>query len=198
MTDLETPPSASADRTWSDDRLVAACLQGDDVAWAALIDKYKRLIYSVPFRYHATPDDAADIFQAVCLELYRSLPALRETGGLRSWLLTTTTHQCFHWKKRWVRHQQREGTPLDEAHDARTGVLDPDVLEEVERDQRLREAVSRLSPRCQRIVELLFFTDPPTAYRDLAATLGLAIGSLGFVRGRCLTKLRGLLTEEGF
>ena len=48
---------------WSDERLVRACLDGDDDAWAALIDKYKRLIYSVPIKYGASPEDAADIFQ---------------------------------------------------------------------------------------------------------------------------------------
>ena len=48
---------------WPDDRLVRACLEGDDRAWNALIDKYKRLIYSIALKYHATPDDAADVFQ---------------------------------------------------------------------------------------------------------------------------------------
>jgi RNA polymerase sigma factor (sigma-70 family) len=197
VTEIDAPPGRTAERTWSDDRLVAECLQGNEAAWAALIEKYKRLIYSVPFRYHATPEDAADIFQAVCLELYRSLHTLRETGGLRSWLVTTTRHQCFHWKKRWVRRRQREGTPLDDAPGESHGVENVDVLEELERDQRVRESIGRLSPRCQTIIDLLFFADPPTPYRDLAERLGLAVGSLGFIRGRCLKKLRDILASEG-
>ena len=52
-------------RSWPDDRLVAACQDGDGRAWEALIEKYKNLIYAIPFRYGAQPDDAADIFQAV-------------------------------------------------------------------------------------------------------------------------------------
>ena len=56
-------PTAQADPR-SDSELVAACLAGHDEAWSALIGRYKRLIYSVPFRYGATPDDAADIAPA--------------------------------------------------------------------------------------------------------------------------------------
>src|ERR1700758_762879 len=69
-----------------DERLVRACLAGDQAAWETLIDKYKRLIYSIPFRYGAAPEDAADIFQAVCIEVFNSLPQLKNAESLRSWL----------------------------------------------------------------------------------------------------------------
>ena len=66
-----------------DARLVAACLQGDQQAWETLIDKYKRLIYSIPFRYGASPEDAADVFQSVCIEVLNSLSQLKNTDSLR-------------------------------------------------------------------------------------------------------------------
>ena len=65
--------------TWNDSRLVRECLAGNDRAWSALIGKYKNLIYSIPLKYGATPEDAADIFQSVCLELFSELPKLRST-----------------------------------------------------------------------------------------------------------------------
>ncbi len=46
-----------------------------------LVDRYKGLIYSIPVRMGATPQDAADIFQAVCLDLFNELPELREAGS---------------------------------------------------------------------------------------------------------------------
>ena len=66
------------DVTWSDARLIRACLNGNEHAWSALIAKYKNLIYSIPMKYGASPEDAADIFQAVCLELFSELPRLRK------------------------------------------------------------------------------------------------------------------------
>jgi len=43
-----------------------------------LIDKYRNLIYSIPIKYRASPEDAADIFQSVCLELFSHLSQLRK------------------------------------------------------------------------------------------------------------------------
>lgn len=39
-----------AEDAWTDARLVEACLAGDQSAWAALVERYARLIYSVPRR----------------------------------------------------------------------------------------------------------------------------------------------------
>ena len=61
----------------------------------------------------------------------------------------------------------------------------------------LREAVARLPPRCQEMIRLLFYQQPPMSYRDLAARLGLATGSIGFIRGRCLKRLQRTLEEVG-
>ena len=72
------------------------------------------------------------------------------------------------------------------------------VIEEAEREQVLRDAVRSLSPRCQEIVRLLFYEEPPVPYRDLARRLGLATGSIGFIRGRCLKNLQRALEKVGF
>ena len=50
-----------------DGLLVQECLKGSEEAWSALIDKYKNLIFSIPIKYGFSPDEAAEIFQAVCL-----------------------------------------------------------------------------------------------------------------------------------
>jgi DNA-directed RNA polymerase specialized sigma24 family protein len=47
-------------------------------------------------------------------------------------------------------------------------------------------------------VELLFFETPPRPYTEVAAELGLAVGSIGFTRQKCLERLRGLLEKLGF
>ncbi len=56
-----------------DQSLVAACLAGDKVAWTSLLDRYERLIYSVPIRYGLSESQASDIFQNVCIILLEHL-----------------------------------------------------------------------------------------------------------------------------
>jgi RNA polymerase sigma factor (sigma-70 family) len=182
--------------TWADSRLIRACLNGNEQAWAALIAKYKNLIYSIPLKYGASPQDAADIFQSVCVELFSELPKLRKTQALRSWLMTVTAHQAFRWKRRTQRRAEDELTEVEEAQ-LPTDVP-PDLIETVEREQILREAIARLPARCQEIIKLLFYEADPVPYQDLAARLGLARGSIGFIRGRCLKRLERLLQEAGF
>lgn len=187
--------------SWDDDRLVRACLGGDADAWAALIAKYERMIYSVPFRYGASPQDAADIFQQVCVELFSKLSDLRKIESLRSWLLTVTSHQSLRWKKLRLRND----LPLDDGDDehppfevADDKQLAPERLVQVESEQVLRETIRKLPPRCVSLVQMLFYEEEAIPYAEVARRLGLATGSIGFIRGRCLNRLRKLLAEAGF
>lgn len=182
--------------SWSDTRLVRECLDGNEQAWAALIERYKRLIYSIPMKYGGSPEDAADIFQAVCLEMFSELAKLRKTESLRSWLISVTVHKAYHWKKR-----QRGDVELDameQEQAASAAVAPPQLLEEVEQEQSLRDAVARLPARCAEMVRLLFYEQPPLPYAEVARRLGLATGSIGFIRGRCLKRLQKILEEIGF
>ncbi len=179
----------------SDRPLVRACLRGDERAWTALIHKYKNLIYSIPLKYGGTPEDAADIFQRVCLELFSELPRLRNTDSLRPWLMTVTAHQAYHWKRKRQRSTSHEVDGVDP--EAIASPLPATLASEVEREQVVREAISRLPERCQKLVRMLFYEHPPRRYADVAKSLGLAEGSIGFIRGRCLNRLHRLLEELG-
>ena len=74
----------------------------------------------------------------------------------------------------------------------------PEVLQELQQEQIVRDAVDQLPPRCAEMVRLLFFEQPPLPYAEVAKRLGLAVGSIGFIRGRCLTRLHKILMEMGF
>ena len=183
---------------WNDAQLVQACREGDQEAWGVLIHRYRRLIYSIPLRYGAQPADAADIFQAVCLELYAELPRLRKIESLKSWLISVTAHQAFHWKRRVRKRHEREGDEIpSDVSDAKAEVPG-EILEATEREQTLRDAIRALPPRCREMIQLLFYADPPLSYAEVARRLGLATGSIGFNRGRCLKKLERELGNSGF
>jgi RNA polymerase sigma factor (sigma-70 family) len=178
---------------WTNTRLVQECLRGNEQAWSALVERYKDLVYSIPLRYGAPQQDAADIFQAVWLDLFNELPRLRDAEALQGWLIRVTANKCYHWK-------QRLDSPADveEMEIASNGDLASDVLAGLEREQMLREAVAELPPRCREMIELLFFQQPPLPYAEVAQRLKLAPGSIGFIRGRCLKRLKDILEARGF
>ena len=183
-------------RTWSDAQLVRACLDSDDEAWAALIEKYKVLIYSIPSRYGARPEDCADIFQMVCLDLFTELPKLRKPEAIRPWLISVTAHASLRWKRRGRRRTEREDHDLDAIPPE--PAIAATLVEQVEREQIVRDAVAGLPPRCREMIRMLFFEQPPLRYQEVAQRLGLATGSIGFIRGRCLRRLERALDKADF
>lgn len=184
-----------SERVPSDEELLRECLQGNQQAWGALVDKYRNLVYSVPVKYRMPPEDAADVFQAVWTDLFSELPRLRSASALRSWLITVAGHKCYQWKRqRSLRNGG--GDPAVETADPQISFVE--WRQEVEREQMLRDAIHELPPRCREMVRLLFYQQPPLPYKDVAERLGLAEGSIGFIRGRCLKKLRASLEKMGF
>jgi RNA polymerase sigma factor (sigma-70 family) len=189
-------------RSTDPDRLlVRACLAGDRNAWETLVRRYERLIYAVPVRCGLSPDDAADVFQTVCLKLLENLERLREHDRLGGWLATTANREC--WR---VQRLVRRDLPLESAGEgpssdetlADTGPLPPDELLRLEEAQLVRAACEELQERCRRLLTLLYFTDPTPSYADIAQELGMPEGGIGPNRARCLQRLRKLLERGGF
>jgi RNA polymerase sigma factor (sigma-70 family) len=178
-----------------DEELIRGCLLGDQRSWEKLIHKYKGLIYSVTFKYRAMPEDAADIFQSVCIELFNSMPRLRNAAALRSWLITVTIHQSLHWKRKKGNALELDAMEPDTLEEIATA---PEIIAAFEQEQDMREAMSELPPRCAELLRMLFLEQPPASYAEAAQRLGLAEGSIGFIRGRALQKLRRILIQKGF
>lgn len=184
--------------SWPDDRLVAECLRGDQQAWSALIDKYKNLIFSIPIKL-GLYDEAADIFQAVCLDLLTDLPRLREPRALPKWLMQTCYHKCLQFRRRAEKHVPLAEEDVETSPESGGPSPLPDaMLVELEKEQMVRDAISELTPRCERMVRMLFFETPARPYEEIAKELGIATGSIGFIRGRCLGKLKQQLENKGF
>ena len=184
-------------RLWEDDeRLVKECLAGKEAAWSELLSKYKNLIFSIPIRYDFSREEAADVFQSVCLDLVKELGSLREPRALAAWLIRITHNKCFHYMRDKRRYGVQENNQLEPVLPAEE--IPENMLRELQREQLLRTAIRELNARCQRLVGMLFFESPPRPYQEIAKSLTLATGSIGFIRAQCLEKLRKKLEEIGF
>jgi RNA polymerase sigma factor (sigma-70 family) len=183
-------------KAWDDKRLVKECLAGNEEAWSLLIDKYKALVYSIPVKYGLPPQEAADVFQSTCMELLERLPELREPRALPKWLMQVAHHQCYRLKRQEQRLVSRDAEP--HLPDPETPAIAESLVQQTQEEQLLREAMANLTLQCRRLVELLFFEAPPRPYTEVAAELGLALGSIGFTRQKCIERLRRNLDELGF
>ena len=191
---MDTAPKKQV-AAWTDTRLVRECLSGSEQAWSLLIEKYKALIYSIPVKYGLPPHEAADVFQATCMELLTRLPQLREPDALPKWLMQVAHHQCYRWKRQSQRMVSRDTQP--DLPEAETPAIAESLVQQTQEEQMLREAMGVLAPKCRRLIELLFFETPSRPYSEVASELGLAVGSIGFTRQKCIDRLRRRLGELG-
>jgi RNA polymerase sigma factor (sigma-70 family) len=176
MSPVTVKATKKAPAAWDDTRLVKECLSGNEEAWSLLIDKYKALIYSIPVKYNLSRQEAADVFQATCTELLIRLPELREPRALPKWLMQVTHHECYRMKRMNQRVVSRDAEP--NLPEPEIPPIAERLMQQTQEEQMLREAMTTLTPQCRRLVELLFFETPSRPYTEVAAELGLAVGSI--------------------
>lgn len=196
---MKKQTAAAPDPVQRDDRqLIEACLAGESAAWEALISRYQRLIYSIPLKSRLSPDDAADIFQSVCLKLYEKLATLRDHGKISSWLITTATRECWRVAARNRREAPHAASGDDEDSEAIAGIpatapLADEEREALERQQAVRQSVESLPERCRELLTMLFYQPDECSYAEIARRMNMPVPSVGPTRARCLEKLKKLL-----
>ena len=179
------------------EELVRLCRQGDQMAWSRLVERYKNLVFAIIRRSQSAPGEENDLFQAVWIDVFTQLGQLRAPASLKSWIATLTRHKCYHWRQRALRRvahswDYRRAASLEDP----APPIDK-ILAELDRQQEVREVVQALSPRCRELLEMLFLTDPPVPYAEAAERLGLAVGSIGWMRSSCLERLRREARDRG-
>ena len=112
------------------------------------------------------------------------------------WLMQVTRHKAVKWKRKSERYVADEASRSEQLPAPDQDMPDS-LITDLQRAQAVREAVDALSARCRQMVQMLFFEDTPRPYREVAAELGVAVGSIGFLRSRCLDKLRAALERIG-
>jgi len=173
--------------------LLAAAAEGDRDAWAAIVDRFERLLWSVArsFRY----DDAttADVVQTVWLRLAEHCRRIREPDRLASWLATTCRNECLSAARRRNREapNARVSDLVESQERGQLASLDERSIDHETYREMLR-AFARLPENCQQLLRLLC-TDPPLDYQTISDLTGRPIGSIGPSRQRCLAKLRNLM-----
>lgn len=192
-----TADANTPDVSWPDAKLVQRCLDGDERAWHALVDKYKNLTYSLILKYRTGPDEATDLFQSVWLDAFNDLPKLKKPDSFKSWLISLTNHKCYHWRQKQNRRGEHEVQVEETEQLENQATVEAGFADELEQQQLVREVLQQLPERCQKLLHLLFFAKPPKAYDEVAEELGLAVGSIGFIRGRCLDKMKKLFQQHG-
>jgi len=184
----------------TDKELLIACRKGDESSWEALVDRYQRLIYTIPRRAGLNQDQASDVFQDVFVTLLEKIDDINEPDRLHAWLVTAARRKTWRLVAKERSLKGIDSEPEDEGDDELAAIVDnkplPDeVLLQLEEQHRVRTAVAELDERCQKLLTMLYYQTEPPSYAEIAESFGTSEGSIGPTRARCLKKLLRLLEE---
>jgi RNA polymerase sigma factor (sigma-70 family) len=198
--DADPMDEASQDLPWQEltgHQRHGACLvaarKGDQAALHALVKDLSPLVWHVARAQGIERPQAEDVVQAVWLTLLRSMDSVAEPRAIARWLITCTRREAL----RALHSVDHEQPLVDEVLDqlrAQDGLPEQEVLQR-DRNIQLWRAFRQLSERCQRILRLTVLAGR-AEYSLVAEELDMPRGSIGPTRSRCLTNLRGVLTNE--
>jgi RNA polymerase sigma-70 factor (ECF subfamily) len=137
----------------SDEHLIKATLAGDDEAFALIITRYKRRVFSLAARFAQDGDELEDICQEVFIKAYENLKSFRRDAPFEHWLTRIAVHAC-HDALRGRRHTNRHISLDDQVWELQDYAADARLKARQAR-QVLARAMALLKPDERLIITLL-------------------------------------------
>lgn len=167
---------------------------GDVAALDPVVRELNPLLWHVARSQGLATEDAIDVVQTTWLELLKRLHEIRSPQALTMWLISTTRRGA--WRAA-IRRRREVASETDEML-GQVPDSTPDIDDRLDADARHRALwrhLQQLPERCRELLRIVAMVDRPD-YDDVAAALGMPRGSIGPTRGRCLSKLRAMLTAD--
>ena len=174
--------------TAEDAALVRQCLAGDTSAFDVLVERHRRQVYQVCYRFVNNHEDASDLAQDAFLRAYRALHTFKGNSAFSTWLYRVAINVCLNR----VSAKQAPTEPLDqrEHQDVRGELPDREVLRQ-EQAATVRAAIARLPKKQRATMILRMYHELP--HDEIAAILGSSVGAVKANFFHALANLKKLL-----
>jgi RNA polymerase sigma-70 factor (ECF subfamily) len=185
MTDAE-PALADLDEA----ALVDACLAGRPGAFDLIVERHRRTVYQLCYRFVANHEDASDLSQDVFLRAFRGLKSFRGQASLSTWLYRIGVNVCLNR----VSAKTLPSESIDERQFVDERVQSPaDRLLQEERGARVRAAVAQLPPKQRATLILRMYHE--MSHQEIAGVLGGSVGAVKANFFHAMGNLKKLLGE---
>ena len=194
LSERETMPPADRALADLDERgLVEACLGGQSAAFDLIVERHRRSVYLLCYRFVSNHEDASDLSQDVFLRAYRGLRSFRGQSSLATWLYRIGVNVCLNR----VSAKKLQSESIDDRQfvDERAESA-PQRLLKNERAERVRAAIAQL-PRKQRATLVLRMYHE-MSHQEIADVLGSSVGAVKANFFHALGNLKKLLGDEVF
>jgi RNA polymerase sigma-70 factor (ECF subfamily) len=170
-------------------RLVELARDGDDVAFAELVDLDGDLCYAIAYRILRDADVAEDAVQQAFLLAWRELPRLRDADRFGPWLHRLLVNACYEELRRHRRWSSRiRVLPVD-------GPSGPDPMVSVDDRDALDRAFVRLTPEHRAVFVLHHHAGLRLA--EIADIVGVPVGTVKSRLHHATRTLRTAIDADG-
>lgn len=173
----------------ADDRtLVHAFLAGQREAFDVIVERHRRHVYQLCYRFLGNHEDASDLTQDVFVRAFKGLRNFKGDAALGTWLYRVGVNTCLN---RIALKQPRLETIEPEQH---VDQRHPDAHELVAREERavvVRRAIARLPPKQRATLVLRIYQE--MSHEEIAAVLGSSEGAVKANFFHALGKLKRVL-----
>jgi len=177
----------------TDSDLVAAAREGSHAAFDAIVERHRRHVYQLCYRFVGNHEDASDLTQDVFIRAYRALRSFKGDAALSTWLYRIAVNVSLNK----VGAKTPRPEPLDallRANDGRIASADESASDAVlreERAARVRAAIARLPKKQRATLILRVYHELP--HEQIAGILGSSVGAVKANFFHALNNLRKLL-----
>jgi RNA polymerase sigma factor (sigma-70 family) len=184
----------------TDRELIERCLNHDEAAWEQIIQRYKRKVFGIAYKFTGRFEEAEDLTQEVFFKVYKALDTYKREQDFSWWLVSISRNACIDYYRSVKRERKVLSGDLTDLKNFRFQGLSPQGnLEVAERSKTLRRSLEEL-PDDLRIV-LILRDLKGLSYREIADQLNLAEGTVKsrIHRGRAelAGKIKGVSAIEG-
>lgn len=150
----------------TDYELVKRCLSGDQGSFSEIVNRYKKLIYSVVYNMIPDKQDVYDISQEVFMRIYKSLHKYNPEYKFSTWSVKITTNLCLDM----LRKKKLDSLPLDEIAGVANSSLTPEeIYIKKERAVRIHEAIDELPEKYR--MPIILFHQQGLSYEEITEVL---------------------------
>jgi RNA polymerase sigma-70 factor (ECF subfamily) len=187
--DADTTPSPF--ERLDDQGLVTASLEGHTRAFDVLVERHRRSVYQVCYRFVNNHEDASDLSQETFVRAWRGLAKFKGQSTLSTWLYRIAVNVSLNR----VSARKLATEPLDTTRFVDTQAEDPAAgLVREERAAAVRRAIAALPDR-QRVT-LILRSYQDLSHQEIAEILGSSVGAVKANFFHALANLKKILGSE--
>jgi RNA polymerase sigma factor (sigma-70 family) len=161
----------------SDIELIQQTLSGNQSAYADLVKRHQRFVFTLAIRFAKNREDAEEIAQDCFIKAYRSLDSFKQESKFSTWLysIVYTTAMTALRKKRVDTTSIDDEDASLQIEDRASG-FDVNNVENKSRSFYLNQAIAQLTPDDATIITLFYKGEQ--SLEEIACTLGIAANSV--------------------